>query len=257
MSRLRWTVGSAKNSAELRRIGCSTNPQILKSQVAASNRGTVPACSTGHFSVRYCPGGSRSRTSWRVVRSLIQRSSTQSSWHGEQADDWDRSSSWYTTNGAPRRASVCRNGQPHDRPPPIATRSDSPAVGTGDFLDDRQPDACSSRLPRARLLAAIESLENERQIVWGDSLPGVGDGHPHCTIGRRDLHHYIAPGRRVLGGVIQKVPEGLRKQVGIGPHRSGHSRGDADNDPLSVKLRAANGQHPAYQLAQIHKLQIH
>ncbi len=53
-------VGSAVNSSQERVIGLSTSPKTLKSQVARSVFGTVPACRTGHFSVRYCPGGRRS-----------------------------------------------------------------------------------------------------------------------------------------------------------------------------------------------------
>src|SRR5579864_1999023 len=32
---------------------------MRKSQVARSTRGTLPSCSTGHFSVSDCPGGNR------------------------------------------------------------------------------------------------------------------------------------------------------------------------------------------------------
>ncbi len=53
-------LGSAVNSSHESVIGLSTSPKTRRSHVARSVCGTVPACSTGHFSVRYWPGGSRS-----------------------------------------------------------------------------------------------------------------------------------------------------------------------------------------------------
>ena len=52
-------LGSAWSSSQVSVIGSSTSPKTLKSQVERSVSGTEPACSTGHFSVRYCPGGRR------------------------------------------------------------------------------------------------------------------------------------------------------------------------------------------------------
>jgi hypothetical protein len=51
--------GSALNSSHVSVSSFSTSPQMRRSHVARSVRGTVPACSTGHFSVKYWPGGSR------------------------------------------------------------------------------------------------------------------------------------------------------------------------------------------------------
>src|SRR5215204_6481995 len=51
--------GSALSSSQLSVIGVSTSPKTRKSHVARSVSGTEPACSTGHFSVRYWPGGRR------------------------------------------------------------------------------------------------------------------------------------------------------------------------------------------------------
>src|SRR5215210_7500027 len=51
--------GSAANSSHVSSSSFSTSPKTRNVQVARSVRGTVPAWSTGHFSVRYCPGGSR------------------------------------------------------------------------------------------------------------------------------------------------------------------------------------------------------
>ena len=59
MSTVTSVDGSCFSSSHESWIGFSTSPQTRKSQVARSTFGTVPACSTGHFSVRYCPGGSR------------------------------------------------------------------------------------------------------------------------------------------------------------------------------------------------------
>src|SRR5262249_16279923 len=47
------------NSSHESRIGFSTAPSTEKSHVARSVAGIDPACSTGHLSVRYWPGGRR------------------------------------------------------------------------------------------------------------------------------------------------------------------------------------------------------
>jgi hypothetical protein len=52
-------VGSAMKSSQESVIGFSTSPKILRSHVARSVFGKVPAWRTGHFSVRYWPGGRR------------------------------------------------------------------------------------------------------------------------------------------------------------------------------------------------------
>src|SRR5262249_54352915 len=59
MSSVTSIVGSALNSSHERVSGCATSPQTLKSHVARSTCGMSPAWRTGHFSVRYWPGGSR------------------------------------------------------------------------------------------------------------------------------------------------------------------------------------------------------
>src|SRR6186997_3113925 len=51
--------GSAVSSSQLSVIGFSTSPKTRKSHVARSVVGTEPAWRTGHFSVRYWPGGRR------------------------------------------------------------------------------------------------------------------------------------------------------------------------------------------------------
>src|SRR5215204_3632936 len=51
--------GSAFSSSHESETGFSTSPDTSNVQVARSVEGTEPACRTGHFSVRYWPGGSR------------------------------------------------------------------------------------------------------------------------------------------------------------------------------------------------------
>ncbi len=51
--------GSALSSSHDSRTGLSTSPDTKRSHVARSVSGIDPACRTGHFSVRYWPGGSR------------------------------------------------------------------------------------------------------------------------------------------------------------------------------------------------------
>ena len=51
--------GSAFSSSQESEMGFSTSPETSNVQVARSVDGREPACRTGHFSVRYWPGGSR------------------------------------------------------------------------------------------------------------------------------------------------------------------------------------------------------
>src|SRR5829696_6773934 len=51
--------GRRLNSSQLNSSSFSTSPKTRNVHVARSVRGTEPACSTGHFSVRYWPGGRR------------------------------------------------------------------------------------------------------------------------------------------------------------------------------------------------------
>jgi hypothetical protein len=50
--------GSSFSSAHVSSSSCSTSPVTRNVHVARSTSGTLPACSTGHLSVRYWPGGS-------------------------------------------------------------------------------------------------------------------------------------------------------------------------------------------------------
>ena len=52
-------LGSAFSSSQDSVTGFSTSPETSNVQVARSVDGTEPAWRTGHFSVRYWPGGSR------------------------------------------------------------------------------------------------------------------------------------------------------------------------------------------------------
>jgi hypothetical protein len=59
MSIVTSVCGSAWSSAYVSVTGSSTSPKTLKSHAARSVFGTLPAWRTGHFSVRYWPGGRR------------------------------------------------------------------------------------------------------------------------------------------------------------------------------------------------------
>src|SRR3954454_1400039 len=60
MSCVELVRGSSLNCAHVSSTSSSTSPKTRKVHVARSTLGTAPACSTGHFLVMYCPGGSRS-----------------------------------------------------------------------------------------------------------------------------------------------------------------------------------------------------
>jgi hypothetical protein len=51
--------GNAFNSSQESETGFSTSPETPNVQPARSVDGIEPACNTGHFSVRYWPGGRR------------------------------------------------------------------------------------------------------------------------------------------------------------------------------------------------------
>ena len=46
---------------------------------------------------------------------------------------------------------------------------DLSAVGLGDVLDDGQPEARAAQLAAARLVHAVEALEEARQVLGGDA----------------------------------------------------------------------------------------
>ncbi len=77
MSLVTSVAGSAVSSSKVSVISFSTSPHTRRSHAARSTFGTSPACSTGHFSVRYCPGGSLagSKPAARTLSSAFERKS--------------------------------------------------------------------------------------------------------------------------------------------------------------------------------------
>ena len=65
--------------------------------------------------------------------------------------------------------------------------ADAAAMQLDQVLDNRQSQAGAARIAGARLVDAIEALENPRQILFGNSGPAIGD---------RDLDRGRRPGRR-------------------------------------------------------------
>src|SRR5205823_2690262 len=70
-------AGSAVSSSQLSCSSLPTWPKTRRSQVARSVDGKEPACNTGHFSVRYWPGGRRAGSkpaSWTFCSALERKS---------------------------------------------------------------------------------------------------------------------------------------------------------------------------------------
>src|SRR5580765_6025345 len=77
MSTVTSRLGSSRSCSHVRVRGCSTSPDTVKAQVARSTFGTEPAWRTGHFSVRYWPGGRRAASypALRTLSSAFERKS--------------------------------------------------------------------------------------------------------------------------------------------------------------------------------------
>ena len=77
MSVVTSVAGSARSSSKPSVTGCSTSPLSSSVHVAMSTCGTWPAWRTGHFSVKYWPGGRRagSNPAARTLSSAFDRKS--------------------------------------------------------------------------------------------------------------------------------------------------------------------------------------
>src|SRR5215216_7257483 len=61
----------------------------------------------------------------------------------------------------------------HAALPERAFDADPPAVSLGDLADHAQPKAAAADLRSDHILAAIERLEDMRQVGWGDATPTI------------------------------------------------------------------------------------
>jgi hypothetical protein len=73
-----------------------------------------------------------------------------------------------------------------------------------DALDERQAEAAAAR---ANALAAIELIEDSRDLLGRNSLAGVGDVDPDIPGFPGDADGEVPAGSAVLGGVVDQVVE--------------------------------------------------
>src|SRR5581483_6457495 len=100
---------------------------------------------------------------------------------------------------SPLRAGLCRREADPDREAlaGLARRLDLAAGGRDDVLDDREAESRAAARPR--LVAAVEALEEARQVGRRDARPVVGDGEG--AAGELDR------ARASLAGVADRVGE--------------------------------------------------
>ncbi|SKT48984.1 Uncharacterised protein [Mycobacteroides abscessus subsp. abscessus] len=71
-------------------------------------------------------------------------------------------------------------------------RLDASLVRLDKCLGDRQPDTCSTVLPIAGGIGAIEAIEQSVQMLGRNSVAGVGDGDRGAGAGRCRRHGDLA-----------------------------------------------------------------
>ena len=138
------------------------------------------------------------------------------------------------TSGLLRRVPATRRRLRRDRPAGAATNvlpcavdalhGHAAAVRLDDALDDAEAEAVAVNLARLRVGAAVERLEDVRQIGRRDAQPLVG--RPRCCTsgplrpGRRRRRHADPPARAaVLDGVGDQVGQARSQRGSIDQHR--------------------------------------
>ncbi len=78
-------------------------------------------------------------------------------------------------------------------------------MGLDDGFGNGQAQAGATGGPAARLLAAVETLEDVRQVCGCDALPSVGHVDLHAAVGGPGVHGDCSALRRVSHGVAHQV----------------------------------------------------
>ena len=92
---------------------------------------------------------------------------------------------------------------------------DPATAGLDELLDDREADAGTAARPVARLLDAIEALEDAVEVGRRDAVAGVRDRDEEIGWSTFGTDRDGAAGRRVPGRVRQKVGEDLGELVRV------------------------------------------
>ena len=73
-------------------------------------------------------------------------------------------------------------------------------------LDDREPEACSARPSRARLIGAVEPLEDALLVALGDADPAVGDSDLDDAVRRFDADSHAEPRGEYTMALATRLP---------------------------------------------------
>src|SRR5205085_9939825 len=124
----------------------------------------------------------------------------------------------------PLSDSCDRQGHPHGRPSPqCAVDAERTPVSEHDVLDDRQPEARASELPRASAVDAVEALRQSRDVLLGDADAVVTNG----DLDRRRARAVDRPSddadaaslSTVLDRVVDEVDQHLLETIAVAENR--------------------------------------
>ena len=106
-----------------------------------------------------------------------------------------------------------------------------------EVADDGEAEAGAARLARARLVHAVEALEDPRQLRLGDAVAGVGNGQAHPRAFGPGAEQDMAVFRRVGRGVLDEIAQHVVQLGRIAAHHAGVRR-DGNRDVLTALLDA-------------------
>ena len=122
---------------------------------------------------------------------------------------------------------------------PRALSGHCPPVGFNEMADDRQPQPEPALGPRAGAISLAEAIEDLRQELRADAMPGVTDRNPDAVMNVRERHPDSPAFRRELHGVDEQIPHYLLQAPGIPRHEAERRITLArDLNPLSIGGRA-------------------
>ena len=103
-------------------------------------------------------------------------------------------------------------------------------------LRDREPQARTLGVA-AGALSTVETLEDARQLVAGNSDPGVGHDHRTLTVPRHYVEPDVALRRRVLDSVVEHDQHEAARQIWIAKDLGLFERTDLQYDTLLLRER--------------------
>ena len=115
-------------------------------------------------------------------------------------------------------------------------------MGLGDRGDDREPEPDAAARARARLVGAVEALEDALGVLRGEAGAGVLDLDHGGAVSRSSRTRHRRLGRSVRAHVAEQVVDDLAQAVAVAEHRRPL---DASLDgPLGSTVRAVSTASP-------------